>query len=78
VNQQLDRRGLVATQVEVNISSQGQLGGKTVARRSEHEVTWQLLDRDLKRISDTDTLLVSFRMGGFGEFMHAPPQTAKR
>ncbi len=75
VNEELDRRGLVAEQVELNIVPQAQLGGKSVSVRSEHEVQWQLLDRDMKRIADTDTQLVSFRKAEFSEFMRQPPES---
>ena len=71
VNEELDRRGFVATAVELNILS------RNVSIRSEHELEWRLLDRDLKRISDTNEQIVNFKSGNFGEFMRRA-QTAKR
>jgi hypothetical protein len=76
VNEELDKQGLIASQVYLSIPPQNILGGKPVFMRSEHAVTWGLLPRDLKKISETGNDLVNFKAVTFAEFMQ--PQVATK
>jgi len=69
VNDELDRAGLIATQVHLSIPPQSIFGGKPVFKRSEHTVTLGLLPRDLKKISETGNDLVSYKAVTFSDFM---------
>jgi hypothetical protein len=76
VNEELDKQGLIATGVHLSIPPQSIFGGKPLFMRSEHIVTWGLLPRDVKRISETGNDLVSFKPVTFTEFVQ--PQVATK
>ncbi len=69
VNEELDRHGLIASQVQLTIPPQFQLGGKAMAMRSEHTIAWRLLARDLNRISETGDQLAKYESVTFDVFM---------
>ena len=69
VNQELHSRGLVATQVQLNIPKQLAIGGRGgVTLRSEHQIKWKLLKLDLDMITTTETQLGSFRAVSLEKF----------
>jgi hypothetical protein len=78
VNEELDKQGLIATQVHLTIPPQEILGGKPVFNRSEHVVTWGLLPRDLKKISETYDNLANFKPVSFAEFMQPSVAVSKK
>lgn len=69
VNEELDQRGLVATQVHMTLMEQGRATKQPIFMRSEHAVAWRLLPRDLDRISETGNQLANFRLVTYSEFM---------
>lgn len=69
VNEELDRRELVATHVQMTLAEQGRATKQPLVMRSEHAVAWRLLPRDLDRISETGNQLANFRSVSFNEFM---------
>ena len=67
----------MATHVELTIPPQLQLGGKAVARRSSHNISWRLVRSDFERMSETHAQLVSFKSAPFLEF-NRPQEVTKR
>jgi hypothetical protein len=70
VNEELLNRGLVATQVQLNIPKQLLIGGHSVSLRSEHQITWKLLKLDLDKITETETQLGTFTPVSLEKFQH--------
>jgi hypothetical protein len=68
VNEQLAKRGLVPTEVNLTIPKQATLGVPGVSMRSEHHVSWRLLQRDTARIGETANQLAAFRTVDLAEF----------
>lgn len=68
VNEELVERGLVPTEVQLNIPAQAALSGRAVSMRSEHHVYWRLLQRDFHRIAETGKQLATFKKVDFNEF----------
>ncbi len=64
VNAELAKRGLVPTEVQLNT--------RAVSARTEHYVTWRLLDSDHKRMAKTANQLATFDEVDFKAFL-APP-----
>ena len=51
-------------------------GAKAVSLRSEHHVSWRLLDKDQEKIAETGRQLVAFKKVDFDKF--APIVASKR
>ncbi len=77
VNQELHSRGLVATQVQLNIPRQLGIGGHGVSLRSEHQIKWKLLKLDLDMITTTETQLGSFRAVSLEKFQQVGEVTKR-
>ncbi len=76
VNRELAQRGLVPTEVTLTIPAQRTLGVRAVSMRTEHHVSWRLLQRDLARIAETADQLAIFRTVDLREFQ--PAKVGKR
>jgi hypothetical protein len=63
VNAELAKRGLVPSEVKMTF--------RNAAARSEHLVTWRLLEGDQKRIAETENQLTTFKVVDF-EDLQAP------
>lgn len=70
VNAELAKRGLVPTEV--------QLSTRSYSARTEHNVTWRLLDSDHKRIAETDNQLATFEDVKFEELLESPADSLSR
>jgi hypothetical protein len=68
VNAELVKRGLIPTEVQLNIRS--------VAMRAEHHATWRLLERDHSRITETANQMATFEEVKFEVFQ--APQVSKK
>ncbi len=68
VNAELAKRGLVPTEV--------QLSTRAVSARTEHFVTWRLLESDHRRIAETANQLTTFKEVDF-EDLQAPEVSAR-
>ena len=68
VNEELHRRGLVATQVQLTIPPQILLKGHGVSLHSEHQIKWKLLKLDLDLITETQTQLDAFKSVSLEKF----------
>jgi hypothetical protein len=68
VNAELAERGLVPTEV--------QFSTRSVALRTEHYVSWRLLDADHRRIAETANQLATFEEVDFGD-LKAPAVTKR-
>lgn len=62
VNDELARRTLVPTEVELSIPS------RSISMRSEHHVAWRLLPKDHRRIAGTAAELTTFKLIAFDKF----------
>ena len=71
VNAELAERGLVPAEVQLTIPPQARLGVRAVAMRSEHNVSWKLLERDHERIVETANQLAAFKLVDISEFQEA-------
>jgi hypothetical protein len=78
VNEELHRRGLVATQVQLNIPQQILLAGHGVSLRSEHQIKWKLLKLDLDLVTETETQLDSFKPVSLEKFQQVSVANNKR
>lgn len=67
VNQELAERGVVPTEVILNT--------RTYIARSEHNVSWRLLEIDQQRIAQTAEQLASFKEVDFTDLLTPPPAT---
>lgn len=76
VNKELAKRGVVPSEVLLTIPSQATLGVLPVSMRSEHHVSWRLLQKDLKQIAETANQLTTFKPVDLAEFQ--PPTVTKR
>jgi hypothetical protein len=74
VNEEVARRNLVPETVELVIPKQLALGGRGLALRSEHVLTWRLLQKDLDRIAETGSQMASFKLVPFAEYRKNQPQ----
>jgi hypothetical protein len=61
VNAELAKRGLVPTEV--------QLTTRAKTARTEHYVTWRLLDSDQKRLAETENQLATFEEVDLNAFL---------
>jgi hypothetical protein len=68
VNRELAERSLVPTKVSLTIPAQTKLGVQAVSMRTEHHVSWRLLQRDLERIAGTADHLATFKPVDLAEF----------
>ncbi len=68
VNRELATRTLVPTSVSLTIPAQPTLGVRAVSLRTEHHVSWRLLQRDLDKISETANHLAVFETVTLAEF----------
>ncbi len=66
VNAELEKRGLVPSEVQLTIPAQS--GAKAASLRSEHHVSWRLLPRDVEKIEETAVQLTTFKLVDFDEF----------
>ena len=71
VNDELSKRVRVAEKVKLTILGQSQLVGRDAALRSEHQILWRLLQKDLKQIAETGQQLATFKSVGYTEFREA-------
>jgi hypothetical protein len=74
LNEELDDRGLVPTEVQLTLAGKG-VHAATV--RSEHHVSWRLLPKDMERISETANELATFKVADLAELRFKDP-SAKR
>jgi hypothetical protein len=70
VNDELARRGLIASEVSLTVASHVPSANRGPLR-SEHRFAWRLLPRDLSRIADTGNQLASFKSVTLAEFRNA-------
>ena len=68
VNKELATRGLVPTKVTLTIPAQATSGVRAVSMRTEHHVSWRLLQRDSERIAETANQLATFKTVDLAEF----------
>jgi hypothetical protein len=68
VNEELCRRGLLATQVQKTVPQQTPLGGRSVSLRSEHHIACKLLQSDLDKLSETESQLGTFKPVSLEEY----------
>jgi hypothetical protein len=68
VNRELAERSLIPTEVVLNIPAQTASGLKPIAMRTEHKVSWKLLQPDLEKIAETGNHLAAFKTVDLGEF----------
>jgi hypothetical protein len=66
VNEELAKRGLIASKVTLTIPAQVQRPGQTL--RTEHKINYRLLQKDQKTIDETDRQLASFEKVSFAQF----------
>jgi hypothetical protein len=78
VNAELADRGLVPTEVHLSVSGQGGLGGRSETMRTEHHVSWRLLESDLEKIAETANQLAAFKVAELAELQPKRPATTKR
>lgn len=74
VNEELAKRNLVAETVELEIPKQIALGGRGLNLRSEHVLTWRLLENDQDRIAKTDSQIAQFKLVPFAEYRKHQPE----
>jgi hypothetical protein len=70
VNAELAKRGLVPTEVQLNT--------RDMTARTEHYVTWRLLDSDQKRLAETENQLATFEEVDFKTFLEPPSDSLSR
>jgi hypothetical protein len=70
VNAELAKRGVVPTEV--------QLETRDMTARTEHYVTWRLLDSDQKRLAQTEDQLATFEEVDFKTFLQPPSGSLSR
>jgi hypothetical protein len=70
VNAELAKRGLVPTDVQLN--------ARAYLARSEHYVTWRLLEGDHKRIAETANQLATFEEVEFKELLSPSSESLSR
>ncbi len=70
VNAELAKRGVVPTEV--------QLSTRDMTARTEHFVTWRLLDSDRKRLAETDDQLATFEEVDLRVFLGPPAASLSR
>jgi len=68
LNDELAKRVLVAEKVSLTIESQSKISPRAVELRSEHQIFWRLLQKDLKRIAETAEQLSTFKSVSYSEF----------
>jgi hypothetical protein len=68
VNEELADRGLVPSEVQLTIPAAQNLNVRAVSMRSEHHVSWRLLQRDQDKIAETANQLTAFKKVDFDEF----------
>lgn len=85
VNDELERRGLIPTEIEFTATNPSKLAGaRSVTLRSVHGIDWRLFAEDLKRIDETKQQLVAFKHVSPQEYLQlsnsplAPPQQAQK
>ncbi len=76
VNEELYDRGLVPSEVQLTIPAHSELNVRAISMRSEHHVSWRLLQRDHDKIAETANQLTVFKKVTFDEFQSL--ETAKR
>ncbi len=72
VNDELAKRGLIAEKVQLTIPRQVATAGRGVSLRSQHHITWRLLQRDLDDIAETAQQLATFKAVPFNEYRDTP------
>lgn len=70
VNAELAKRGLVPTEVQLNT--------RDMTARTEHYVTWRLLDSDQKRLAETENQLATFEEVDLKTFLVPPSGSLSR
>jgi hypothetical protein len=68
VNEELARRRQLPETVSLEIPKQLALGGRGLSLRSEHIITWRLLQRDLDTIAATGAQMSSFKTVSFSDY----------
>jgi hypothetical protein len=71
INAVLFKQQLIPEKVQMTMPSRQRFGSKTTLR-SEHSVTWRLLESDLARISEADEQLVTFTPIPLEQYVKAP------
>jgi hypothetical protein len=74
VNEELASRNLVAETVELEIPKQIALGGRGLHLRSEHVLTWRLLETDQDRIAKTGSQMSRYKSVPFAEYRKHQPE----
>ncbi len=78
VNAELASRGLVPTEVHLTVSGQAGLGGRSTTMRTEHHVSWRLLESDVEKIAETANQLAAFKAAELAELQPKSTATTKR
>jgi hypothetical protein len=76
VNKELAKNSLIPTEVTLTIPAQRTLGVPAVTMRTEHHVSWRLLQRDTEKINETANQLATFKTVDLAEF--EPDAVSKR
>jgi hypothetical protein len=76
VNKELAKNSLIPTEVMLTIPAQRTLGVPAVSMRTEHHVSWRLLQRDIEKIGETANHLTTFTTVDLAEF--EPDTVSKR
>jgi hypothetical protein len=74
INEELANRNLVAESVELDIPKQMALGGRGLNLRSEHVLTWRLLETDQDRIAKSGAQMAKFKLIPFAEYRSHQPE----
>ena len=78
VNAELASRGLVPTEVHLTISNQSGLGNRGATMRTEHHVSWRLLESDVAKIAETANQLAAFKAAELAELQPKTSASIKR
>ncbi len=73
VNDEVARRNLMSETVELVIPKQWALGGRSLTLRSEHVLTWRLLEKDHDQIARTGSQMASFKLIPFADYRKNQP-----
>jgi hypothetical protein len=69
VNEELADRGLLPSEVHLTIPARPPITPRAVSMRTEHHVSWRLLQRDHDRISETANQLTAFKKIDLDEYL---------
>ena len=74
VNEEVAGRNLMSESVEREIPQQLALAGRGLTMRSEHVLTWRLLQKDHDQIAQTGSQMASFKLVPFADYRRYQPK----